>query len=247
MPDGTQYADYATCHNYISHPSWPGLHDNQTWIAASPGADSKVDGLYGNYGHTWNKKFTGYSEDELQSLPRVTTETGLTIGDGVTEEEHALLLIDMYLAQFKRGWSYTAVYLLRDRSDEQGNQQFGFYTTDYTPRKAAVYLHNLTSILANKKTVENAGSLKYSISNQPATVHDLLLQKSNGNFELVVWGEKLNGSDDIEIDFGTHESKITIYNPTKDTTPAATFTNVGSVKLTMANYPYIVEIEKRDD
>ncbi|NNU34371.1 hypothetical protein HK413_09880 [Mucilaginibacter sp. S1162] len=30
MPDGTRYADYATCHNYFSHPSHKGLYDNQT-------------------------------------------------------------------------------------------------------------------------------------------------------------------------------------------------------------------------
>jgi len=28
--------------------------------------------------------------------------------------------------------------------DEGGNQQFGFFRPDYTPRKAATYLHNLT-------------------------------------------------------------------------------------------------------
>jgi hypothetical protein len=63
----------------------------------------------------------------------VTTETGTTIGGAITEEIHALNLLSMYLDQFKRGWSYTAVYLLRDRTDESGNQQFGFYKT--TPRE----------------------------------------------------------------------------------------------------------------
>ena len=63
----------------------------------------------------------------------------------------------MYLDQFKRGWSYTSVYILRDRTDEAGNQRFGFYKPDYTPRKAALYLHNLTTILADKGTLAGAG------------------------------------------------------------------------------------------
>ncbi|HWZ34655.1 MAG TPA: hypothetical protein VNW51_00770, partial [Mucilaginibacter sp.] len=46
MPAGTQYADYATCHNYFSHPNHKGLYDNQTWKAAEPGRLCKVDGLY---------------------------------------------------------------------------------------------------------------------------------------------------------------------------------------------------------
>ena len=33
-PVGTKFADYANCHNYISHPSWPGIHDNMTWRAS---------------------------------------------------------------------------------------------------------------------------------------------------------------------------------------------------------------------
>ena len=67
----------------------------------------------------------------------------------MTEDIHALNLLSLYLDQFKRGWSHTAVYLLRDRVDEGGNQKFGFYRPDYTPRKAAVYLHNLTTILSD--------------------------------------------------------------------------------------------------
>ena len=62
----------------------------------------------------------------------------------------------MYLDQFKRGWSHTAVYLLRDRTDEGGNQSFGFFKPDYTPRKAAVYLHNLTTILADRGLARQA-------------------------------------------------------------------------------------------
>ena len=62
----------------------------------------------------------------------MTTETGCTIDGPITEEIHALNLLTMYLDQFKRGWTHTAVYLLRDRTDEGGNQRFGFFKADYT-------------------------------------------------------------------------------------------------------------------
>ena len=137
MPEGTQFADCANVHNYIYHPSSPGLADNKTWNAADPSSACKVDGLFGNYGVTWSKHFRGYSDAELLKLPRVTTETGCTISGQVTEEIQALNLLSMYLDQFKRGFSHTAVYLLRDRTDEKGNQSFGFFKPDYTPRKAA--------------------------------------------------------------------------------------------------------------
>jgi len=244
MPAGTKFADYANCHNYITHPAWPGLHDNQTWIAASPGTDCRVDGLYGNYGRTWNKKLTGYTMEELQTLPRVTTETGVTIDSSVTEQQHAQLILNMFLAQFKRGWSYTAVYLLRDRNDEQGNQQFGFYTTAYAPRKAATYLHNLTTILADKEALATPGGLQYVIINQPATVHDLLLQKSNGSFCLIVWGEKIKGADNVEIKFANQQRNVAVYNVAGGTLPEHSYKNADNVYLSIGHAAFIIEIPK---
>lgn len=242
MPDGTKYADYANCHNYFYHPNSPHPGDNTTWNAADPGPACKVDGLYGNYGVTWAKRFRGYSEAELQTLPRVTTETGTTIGGAVTEEIHALNLLTLYLAQFKRGWSYTAVYLLRDRTDEGGNQKFGFYRPDYTPRKAAHYLHNLTTILADKGAPREPGRLDYAIPDPPPTVHDLLLQHSDGTFQLVVWGERLQGEDRITVQFGAPQATVRVYNPTVGTEPVQTHRGVASLALTLSNHPLILAI-----
>ncbi|MFD2873328.1 hypothetical protein ACFS5N_12660 [Mucilaginibacter ximonensis] len=242
MPAGTQYADYATCHNYFSHPSHPGLYDNQTWNAADPGPACKVDGLYGNYGKTWAHNFEGYTEEQLADLPKVTTETGVTIQGDFSEEKQARLYINLYLSQFKRKWSYTAVYLLRDRSDEDGNQSFGFYQKDYTPRKAAVYLHNLTTILADKGTVSKAGSLAYAIHNKPETVHDLLLQNSNGKFQLVIWDEKAAGTDEVQIRFTKKHAVVNVYDPTVSASAQKMLNNCSAVMLTLNDHPLVVEL-----
>lgn len=242
MPTGTQYADNATCHNYFSHPSHPGLYDNQTWNAADPGPACKVDGLYGNYGKTWRNKFTGYTEQQLADLPKVTTETGVTIQGDFTEEKQARLYLNLYLSQFKRKWSHTAIYLLRDRSDEEGNQSFGFYQKDYTPRKAAVYLHNLTSILADKGAVSKAGSLAYIINNQPETVHDLLLQNSNGKFQLVIWDEKATGTDEVKVSFAKKHPVVNLYDPTVSESAQKILKDSDTVVLTLSDHPVVVEL-----
>ncbi len=242
MPDGTRYADAANVHNYIYHPNSPGLEDNKTWNAADPGPACKVDGLYGNYGATWGHHYPGYSVSALTALPRVTTETGTTVGGAVTEETHALNLLSMYLDQFKRGWSDTDVYLLRDRSDESGNQQFGFYRPDYTPRKAAVYLHNLTTILADRDAAKTPGRLSYSIPDEPATVHDLLLQKSSGAFALVVWDEQVSGTSSVTVRLGRAAPTVSVYDPTVGTTPTRTLRHAASVPLTLSDHPLVIEI-----
>jgi hypothetical protein len=245
MPEGTVYADYANVHNYLYHPASPGLGDNKAWMAADPTSACRVDGLFGNHGVTWAKRFRGYAEDELVTLPRVTTETGCTVGGPVTEEVHALNLLNLYLAQFKRGWSYTAVYLLRDRTDEAGNQAFGFFKPDYAPRKAATYLHNFTTILADRGAAARPGRLDYALAEQPATVHDLLLQRSDGTFFLVVWGERLKGSDDVTVRLGATYPAVRVYDPTAGTEPVQTHRRVATLKLTVGDHPLILAVEPK--
>ena len=243
MPDGTQYADAANCHNYLTHPSWAGLHDNQTWVASDPSRACRVDGLYGNHGLTWRHHFPGYAETDLVRLPRVTTETGVTIGGPVNEEQQARLYLSVYLDQFKRGWSHTSIYLLRDRSDESGNQTFGFYHTDYQPRPAAVYLHNLTTILADDQSLPVPGALDYSIPNQPPTVHDLLLQTHDGTFNLVVWDERFaGGTDSISVKLAAPWISVKVHDPTLSALPALVLTNASSVALMISNHPVVIQV-----
>jgi hypothetical protein len=134
---------------------------------------------------------------------------------------------------------------MRDRSDEGGNQQFGFYKPDYTPRKAALYLHNLTTILADTGSLKKPGKLNYSIPTEPATMHDLLLQKSDGMFELVVWNERLSGSDTVTVQLGGNYPSVTVYDPTIGTSPTQTLSNVNSVPLTLSNHPVIIELKTK--
>lgn len=243
MPAGTKYADFANCHNYFYHPNSSRPADNKTWNAADPSPACRVDGLYGNYGRTWAKHFAGYSQDQLNALPRVTTETGATIGGAITEQLHALNLLSMYLDQFKRGWSCTSVYLLRDRTDEGGNQAFGFFRPDFTPRKAAVCLHNLTTILAEPGAAPpTPGSLDYAIPNEPDTVHDLLLQHSDGTFQLVVWDERLTGTDAVTVHFGTKRATARIYDPTVGTDPVKAASDVSSLDLALSDHPVVIAL-----
>lgn len=242
LPAGTTFADVVNVHNYFIHPNWPAPQDNQTWNASDPSSACRADGLYGNNGLTWLNKFRGYSEDECKTIRKVTTETGATIGGVVTEEMQARMYMSCYLAQFARGWEYTAMYILRDRSDEAGNQTFGFYTTDYRPRQAARYLHNLTTILADDTSISKPGKVDFSIPEQPETVHTLLLQKNDGTYELVVWGEMYaGGADDITVSLGKKYRTVKVYDPTKGTDPVQTLTGVSEVPLTMTTHPYILE------
>jgi len=260
--DGTTYSDAACVHNYFC-VDWLYRVNNWTWVGADPINGNNT--LKTNFGVTWAKSFQGYSDAELLTLPRVTTETGITIStdplNPVTEETQGLTYLSCYLAQFKQGFQYTAMYIMRDRTDESGNQTFGFYDGNYNPRLSARYLHNMTTILADYPSIENPGQLTYGISaaaNNPnpniSTVHDLLLQKNNGVMMLVIWDERYARSaksDTVQVDFGETLDKVDVYSPAQydaanpeagNQKPIASYTNTNQLRLTMLNRPLILAI-----
>ena len=161
LPEGTRFADYANTHNYVS--STRSLYlDNQAWNAADPALNGPLDGVFGNCSITWRYHFQGYPSARLQTLPRVTTETGWDSVSGIGgERTQGTVLVNTYLAQFKRGWRYTFIYQLRDGEGGSGNQ--GLFHPDSTPKLAATYIHNLTSVLADDRPIGSPGYLNYSI------------------------------------------------------------------------------------
>lgn len=241
MPDGTQYADYANPHNYVCSTQSTYV-DNQAWNAADPTLNSLWDGLYVEYGRTWwSPGYNGYSEAQLQTLPRVTTETGYdSVSNPGGEAVQGVVLANTYLAQFKRGWRYTFIYELVDGEGSSGNQ--GLFHGDLTPKPAANYIHNMTTILADTGTLSNPGQLDYSIVNPPSTVHDLLLQKNNGTFELVIWSEKTSGSTSVTVNFGGVHGHVSVYDITLGTSPTQSLMSVSSVPLSLTNHAVILEI-----
>jgi hypothetical protein len=215
--------------------------DNQAWNAADPTLRGPWDGLFGEYGVTWHNHFRGYANEQLLTLPRVTTETGWdSVANIGGEQIQGNVLVNTYLAQFKRGWSYTYIYQLRD--GEGGNGHQGLFSSNSKPKLAATYIHNLTTILADDQPVAAPKHLTYAIANQQATVHDLLMQKSSGVFELAIWGENVTGNDSVTLDLGNRHTTVNVYDVTLGTSPMQTLSNVSSVPLVLSDHALIVEI-----
>lgn len=240
MPDGSRYADFANTHNYVSG-NGPVPQDNMAWQAADPTLNGVWDSLYGEYGVTWNRRFQGYDTAALRTLPRVTTETGWDSVSGQGGEDlQGKMLVNTYLSQFKRGWAYTFVYMLRDGEGGEGHQ--GVFHEDSSPKLAAAYIHNLTSILADEPTADPSGTLDYAIADAPGTVHDLLMQKANGTFELAVWSERLKGSDAVTVALGGRRSSVKVYDVTAGAVPVQVLHDVSTVSLTMSDHAFIIEV-----
>jgi hypothetical protein len=240
MPEGTRYADYANAHNYVIGTCHRYV-DNQAWQAADPELNGCWDGMVGEYGRTWRKGFRGYGQEALASVPRVTTETGWdSVANPGGESVQGTVLVNTYLAQFARGWRYTFIYELGDGEGGGGNQ--GLFHADWSPKLAATYIHNLTRILADRGGAgADAGALAYAIAAQPATVHDLLLRKTDGTFALVVWGEQVHGAQDVTIELGLRHA-VRVYDVTRGTDPVEAWPDANRVTLRVSDHAMVVEV-----
>lgn len=230
LPAGTRYADYANTHTYPDRA--PGWSDNLAQNVSNPTLHGAWDGLYDEYGLTWNKHFPGYPDGLLRELPRVMTETGwATEGDGsISERDQAGLLISLYLANFQQQWRNTFIYMLRD-DPVQG--YWGLVDSNYQPKRSGLALHNLTTIL---RTAAAPGGPQrpggYSISGDTETTHHMRLQDGKNNY-LVVWNEQANGSTTLTVQFNDYKGVVSVYDPLTSTEPVE---EAGPIQLSMDGY-----------
>jgi hypothetical protein len=102
----------------------------------------------------------------------------------------------------------------------------------------------LTTILADSGSQAAPDSLLYSVEPQPSTVHDLLLQKADGTFELAVWGEQLSGTNQVTVRLGTKVETAEVYDPTLGTSPVERHSRTDAVALTLSNHPLILALPR---
>ena len=202
---------------------------------------------------------------DATSLPTVITETGYNTDpndnySGVDQTVQAKYTLDTLMDAYKDGVSSTYLYELLDDFSDPGNtnaqDHFGLFNSDGSPKLAATAIHNLTNILNDPgaSSTFTPGTLNYSVSNLTAAYgNQLLLQKSNGTFDLVLWGEPsiYNPSTDTEIaaphdtvtvNFAQVEGTVTVFDPLLGNTPIATYHNVQQIQVDLTDHPLVVEI-----
>jgi hypothetical protein len=247
QPDGTVYADVANLHNYVvGNGAAASLSDNQAWNAEDPVGASGWDGPAGEYlGSTWNRHFGALPATDGPALPKETTETGWETGTGsgeITQDEQGKLLVNLYLSAAARGWLRTYIYQLMD--DGQGT--WGIFIengSSASPKLAGNYIHNLTMILSDNSSSFTPTPLAYSVKGETNTIHDLLLQKSGGAYELAVWGDRpVSGENTVvTVSLPMSYPTVNVYDVTAGANPAQTFSDVSSVPLTITDHALIVE------
>ena len=201
---------------------------------------------------------------DAPGLRTVITETGYDTDpndgySGVDETVQAKYTLDTLMDAFKAGVPQTYLYELMDDAsdptDSNPQDHFGLFNSDGTPKLAATAIHNLTTILADPGYASSftPGSLSYAVPNLPANANQLLLEQSNGTFDLVLWAEAQiwNSTTQSEIvaptetttvNFGQTEKSVEVFDPLQGTTPIAVYFNVASISVALTDHPLIIEI-----
>jgi predicted small integral membrane protein len=244
---GTVFADVANLHNYVMGNGQKTIADNQAWNAEST-VGGPWDGLVGEY---CNKTWKGYAATPIASctMPKVTTETGWP-STSITQDQQGKLITNVYLSAAKLGWQNTFVYLLFDEP-QANNAGWGFFsqsdgTANVRPKLLGTYIHNMTTILSDTSSKFTPGTVNYSVANEPNTVHDLLMEKSNGTYDLIIWGDQVPPkSANVIVHLGSSYPTVNLYDITSGTTPTRTLSNATSVPLTLTDHALIVEFRSR--
>jgi len=255
MRDGTQYADVANAHNYVQGNGSSGhtLEDNQAFWAESVDRGGTCAGCFAVYGEYWGGAggstgqgtwAKGYPINVLgqHQIPKVTTETGWNITNtpSVSADMQGRLLTDVYLQAYKQGWSKTFIYLMFNNST--GDNGYGMLNASGRPTLLGQYIHNLTSILADNSSAFTPGGVNYSFSGMPSTGYAILMQKSDGKYDLAIWGEAFASKtlSTITVNLGgTYPVKV--YDITRGPTPVRELGRVASVQLVLTDHAMIVE------
>jgi len=197
--------------------------------------------------------------------PTVITETGYTTQAntpylGADQAVQAKSILNTLADAYQAGVSTTYLYQLLDlnssSSDTNPEDHYGLFNSDGTPKLAATAVHNLTTILSDNGTGGHTPTtpLGYSLSNMPVSSHSMVLGKSNGAYDLVIWAEPKmwnpststeisNPSQPVTVDLGGVHQSVNVYDPMNGTSPIASYSNVSSITVPISDHPVIIEID----
>ena len=228
-------ADYVNIHPYPMNGSQPGQ-----WLLASA-ARHMVPG-----------KGLVITEAGYQTG---ATSNGWEAVDQVTQ---AKLTLNLLADAARLGVADTFLYQLKDYADPTGaivDDHLGLFDSGLAAKPVAVAIHNLTTILSDSGANARdfaSHALDYSISGMLATGNSLLLEKSNGVHDLLVWAEPQIWDATTHSEIAASPSTVTIgfdgpvnvrlFDPLTGTAAISSWSGVSQLQLAITDHPLIVEV-----
>ncbi|MGV3513391.1 MAG: calcium-binding protein [Novosphingobium sp.] len=194
----------------------------------------------------------------------VITEAGYHTGlaadrlEGVNLATQAKLTLNLLADAIKLGASATYLYQLKDNVDPTGglvDANLGLFDATLNAKPVATAIHNLTTILADDgidAATFQTHSLNFTLQGLPSTGNSLLLEKSSGIHDILIWAEPdiWNETTNKPIAVAARTVKVgfegpvnvRVYDPLVSDAAIATYFAVDSVTIAVSDHPVIVEV-----
>lgn len=199
--------------------------------------------------------------------PFMVTETGYYTlvphddWEGVDERTQAAHSLNTIFRFDAMGGSRCFFYQLLDQYNpgegvNSREEHFGLFKRDWTPKQAAVALKNLMTVMSDTGATAQTftpASMTYTLGGTATSLASKLLQKSNGNFLVVVWAEPDIWDQTANVAISRPITPITVtldkayptlnvYDPMVGTNVTKTASNTGSISLDVRDHPLLLEV-----
>lgn len=218
----------------------------------------------GGWGISFDNAIERYRTISLNK-PLIESESGYKMGEGmqghpaVSQRAAAKYSPRLVLERLRRRVSRLYFYQLINAAED-----FGLLNDDGSPRLQFTSLKNFIHLMADEGTDFTPGELRYSLNGDMQNIYQMLFQKSNGTYILVIW-QGVNGSDNgtknndyrdvenpdrkITLKLPQKAAVIKVYRPSFDTLPdgngvlpVITVKNRSDIELSVPDHVLVVEI-----
>ncbi len=202
VPDGSLYdlVDMGTFHPYMYRGNMSAPRGIAYDGVPSYFVQTTQPTVYIDEYPTYFRDFQGPYKLGAHQKPMVATETGYYTGSAqysISELAQAKYIPRVFAEYFRHSIAKTFIYeFLDEGADGQVEHSFGLVRADFTPKPAYAALKSLTGLLQDGHDSFRPGDLTYGFipaANGGFTrtqyAHDLLLEKSDGDFYLLFWHE----------------------------------------------------------
>jgi hypothetical protein len=197
--------------------------------------------------------------------PAWATEAGYfnapnaTVRQSVSEPVAAVYLLRTFLQHFKDGIRRTYAYELIDQKPNPTGtdfeQHFGLLRNDYSPKPAFTALKNLLALIGPTTGKATLQPLQLGISGNPNDLRQLLLQRPDGTYLLMLWRLASVWNRDTQRPRPVTPKRLTISlppnananlaDPITTATPTPLPLNHGQTNITIGANPLILQITPR--
>jgi hypothetical protein len=175
----------------------------------------------------------------------------------VSEAAAAKYIPRLFLEDFSQGIVRTFLYELLDESPEPEladlQMHWGLIRSDGTEKPAFAAIKRMIGELSDSAEPAELQQLAYSIDPQSSQVHHLLLQKSDGEFDLILWQETPSydyrdqrdipvSPQDVTLTLSRKAHSIRTYEPAAKAEPLEVYSDVARVSLRVPDDPLVIQI-----